>query len=146
MNAHTTTATLDTDRLLGRVARIAAVLGGLCAVWMGVRAGVGAAVSSALGTLVGLANLWALARLVTRLVDAQVPTGKGQAGALLIGKTAALFAVVGVLVWSGRVDAGAFLGGVTACVVATAAAGLWGDGAAPKSDDNRDGPAEGPSA
>lgn len=61
---------------------------------------------------------------------------------------AALSAVTsqGVLVWSGRVDAGAFLGGVTACVVATAAAGLWGDGAAPKSDDNRDGPVEGPSA
>ncbi len=139
-------APAESDRLLRRIAAIALGLGALSALGMGLRGGFGAAASSALGTAVGLANLWALARLVTRLVDPRLKTGKGQAGALLVGKTAALIAVVGALVWSGRVQAGAFLVGVTACVLATTAGGLWGDGA-PQDDDNpRDGSADGPAA
>jgi len=147
VNANATpTPSFDSDRLVRRIAAIAVGLGVLCALGMGMRGGLGAAASSAVGTAVGLANLWALARLVTRLVDPRLQTGKGQAGALLIGKTAALFVVVGLLVWSGRVDASAFLGGVTACVVAIAAGGLWGDGVPRDESNHRDGTPDGPAA
>lgn len=117
--------------LARRVGIVAAVVGMASAVWMERAFGPTGAVSSVVGTAVGLLNLWVLARLVSRLLDPRVEAGKGTAMALLLAKTAALFVGVGLLISRAWVHSGSFMAGITAVVVAIAGGALW-DAVSPK--------------
>lgn len=123
--------------LARRIGVVAAVAGLVSAVWMERAFGPMGAVSSVVGTVVGLLNLWVLARLVSRLLDPKVEVGKGTAMALLLAKTAALFVGVGLLISRSWVHGGAFMAGITAVVVAIAGGGLW-DAVSPKSSTDTD--------
>ncbi len=129
-----TTATPEPDGPLARRIGLVALAAGLAsAVVMERQFGATGAVSSVVGTAVGLLNLWALARVVTRLLDPRVTAGKGTATALLLAKTAALFLGVGLLISRSWVHGGSFMAGITAVVVAIAVGGLW-DSVSPKPD------------
>lgn len=111
--------------LARRIGVVALGAGLVSAVLMEREFGGRGAVSSVLGTVVGLVNLWVLARVVTRLIDPRVATGKGVALVLLLAKTAALFLGVGLLISRSWVHGGSFMAGITAVVVAIAGGGLW---------------------
>lgn len=111
--------------LARRIGTVALVAGLVSAVVMGRQFGSHGALSSVIGTAVGLLNLWVLARVVTRLLDPKVAAGKGVAMALLLAKTAALFLGVGLLISRSWVHGGSFMAGITAVVVAIAGGGLW---------------------
>jgi len=122
----------ESDSGLARRVGTVAVIAGVVSAWlMGRQFGVMGGVSSAIGTVVGLLNLWVLARLVTRLLDPKVDAGKGTAMVLLLAKTAALFVGVGLLLRQSWVHGGSFMAGITAVVVAIAGGGLW-DAVSPK--------------
>ncbi len=122
----------EPDGALARRIGTVAVVAGLVSVYlMGQQFGVIGGASSAIGTVVGLLNLWVLARLVTRLLDPAVDAGKGTAMVLLLAKTAALFLGVGLLLRQSWVHGGSFMAGITAVVVAIAGGGLW-DAVSPK--------------
>ena len=115
-----------------------AVIAGLVSAYlMGRQFGVMGGASSAIGTVVGMLNLWVLARLVTRLLDPKVDAGKGTAMVLLLAKTAALFLGVGLLLRQSWVHGGSFMAGITAVVVAIAGGGLW-DAVSPKPETDSD--------
>jgi peptidoglycan biosynthesis protein MviN/MurJ (putative lipid II flippase) len=121
-----TTESMRPDGDLARRIGLVALASGLAsAVIMERHFGATGALSSVIGTVVGLLNLWALARVVTRLLDPKVATGKGVAMALLLAKTAALFLGVGLLISRSWVHGGSFMAGITAVVVAIAGGGLW---------------------
>lgn len=117
--------------LARRIGVVALAAGLLSAVVMERQFGPTGAYSSVIGTVVGLLNLWVLARVVTRLIDPKVSAGKGAAMALLLAKTAALFLGVGLLISRSWVHGGSFMAGITAVVVAIAGGGLW-DAVSPK--------------
>lgn len=119
--------------LARRIGLVALVAGLASAVFMEREFGAKGALSSVVGTAVGLLNLWVLARVVTRLIDPKVSAGKGTAMVLLLAKTAALFLGVGVLISRSWVHGGSFMAGITAVVVAIAGGGLW-DAVSPKAD------------
>lgn len=111
-------------QIVRRIALVAAVLGGACALWNLVYGGALAALSSALGTLIGMGNLWAIAALVTRLLSQD--TNKTRAGMLLVAKAAGLFLLAGLIVSRPWVHGGSFMAGFTAVVIAIGVGGLWG--------------------
>ncbi|MBL8605319.1 MAG: hypothetical protein JNK72_25535 [Myxococcales bacterium] len=82
------------------------------------RSGLQGALSSVLGTAVGVGNLWVLAKLLTQIVDRRADKSRGRATVLLVLKTVVLFVLVGLLVNSGRLLNGPFVAGITACVLA----------------------------
>ena len=82
------------------------------------------AVSSALGTAVGVGNLVAIATLIERLMSQRAD--KARAGALLLLKTLALFALAGFVVSRPWASGSGFIAGFTAVVFGIAAGGLWG--------------------
>lgn len=126
------TESFGPDRdLARRIGLVALALGLGSAVFMERQVGRWGAVSSLIGTAVGLLNLWVLARMVTRLLDPKVAAGKGAAMALLLLKTATLFLGVGLLISRSWVHGGSFMAGITAVVVAIAGGGLW-DSVSPK--------------
>lgn len=130
-SAATEGSTESDGALARRIGIVAVLVGAASAYWMAGQFGARGAVSSALGTVVGLLNLWVLARLVTRLLDPKVEAGKGAAMVLLLAKTAALFVGVGLLLRQSWVHGGSFMAGITAVVVAIAGGGLW-DAVSPK--------------
>lgn len=111
-------------RIVRRIVTISSVLGAACAVVMFTRGGFGAAVSSALGTAVGIGNLVAIATLIERLMSQRAD--KARAGALLLLKTLALFALAGFVVSRPWASGSGFIAGFTAVVFGIAAGGLWG--------------------
>lgn|GEM_PF-1451130 len=117
--------------LARRIGLVALAAGLVSAVAMEHQFGAKGALSSVVGTAVGLLNLYVLARVVTRLIDPKVAAGKGAAMALLLAKTAALFLGVGLLISRSWVHGGSFMAGITAVVVAIAGGGLW-DAVSPK--------------
>ncbi|MBK8691296.1 MAG: hypothetical protein IPN17_03050 [Deltaproteobacteria bacterium] len=123
--------------LARRIGVVALAAGLLSAVVMERQFGPTGAYSSVIGTVVGLLNLWVLARVVTRLIDPKVSAGKGAAMALLLAKTAALFLGVGLLISRSWVHGGSFMAGITAVVVAIAGGGLW-DAVSPKPAEGSD--------
>lgn len=112
--------------LVRRVAIVAAALGALCAVGMGLGYGGLSALSVLLGVAIGLGNLWALAELVGWLLDRKPGGQKARAAILMVVKTAALFALVGVLLSRPWVRGGSFMAGLTVVAVSIALGGLWG--------------------
>jgi hypothetical protein len=124
-SAATTESTGPDGDLARRIGLVALAAGLASAFIMERQFGAAGAVSSAVGTAVGLLNLWVLARVVTRLLDPKVHAGKGAAMALLLAKTAALFLGVGLLISRSWVHGGSFMAGITAVVVAIAGGGLW---------------------
>lgn len=123
----------DEKLIVRRIALSALVLGGVCALaclWL---AGPLSALSAALGTLFGLGNLWALAALVTRLIDPQSPAGsKGPTLVLYIAKAIGFFIVAGFLVSRPWMHTIGFMTGFTAVVVAIAVGGLTSTGEGPR--------------
>ena len=118
-------ATMTTERrIVHRIVWISAFLGALCAGVVWLKAGPGAALSSLIGTAVGLGNLVALATLIDRLMSQR--SGKNRAAALLLFKTLALFALSGFVVSRPWASGAGFIAGFTAVVFGIAAGGLWG--------------------
>lgn len=111
-------------RIVRRIVMVSAVLGTVCAGVMFTRAGLGAAASSLLGTAVGIGNLIAIATLIERLMSQRAD--KARAGALLLLKTLALFALAGLVVSRPWASGSGFIAGFTAVVFGIAAGGLWG--------------------
>lgn len=142
MNAPATTVNPPTTESLTvrRIAILAALLGAVAALVMNVTGGRDAALSSAVGTFVGVANLWVLQTLVTRIFNgtAEAPTKKGVATALLALKTVTLFVVVWLILRVSWIRGGSFMVGITAAVTAILAGGLWGALDAPGSSHDSD--------
>jgi hypothetical protein len=108
----------NTPKLVRHIVAIAVGLGGVTAAVLGWQFGWIAALSSALGTAIGVVNLWALARLVAHLLEARGPANRrGAAAVLLGGKVIALVAIVGILVIKGRVHGGALMAGLSVVAV-----------------------------
>lgn len=119
-----TTPETSERRIVRRIVTVSSALGVACAVVMFTRGGWGAAVSSALGTAVGVGNLVAIATLIERLMSQRAD--KARAGALLLLKTLALFALAGFVVSRPWASGAGFIVGFTAVVFGIAAGGLWG--------------------
>lgn len=111
-------------QIVRRILVVGAVLGAAAAIFLGLREGPGAAISSLAGTLVGLGNLWAIATLVERLLSAG--ENKTRAGLLLVVKTFALFALAYGVVSRPWASGPGFMAGFTAVVFGIALGGLWG--------------------
>ena len=111
--------------LARRIVGVAAMTGVASLAWAGSAAGVRGALVSLLGTVIGLGNLWMLARLALRLLDPNVEAGKGAAVALLLGKSTALFAVVILLLTRPWVHAGSLLAGLGSVIAAICVGALW---------------------
>lgn len=119
-----TTPETSERRIVRRIVTVSSALGAVCAAVMFSREGLGAAVSSAIGTAVGVGNLLAIATLIERLMSQRAD--KGRAGALLLLKTLALFALAGFVVSRPWASGAGFIVGFTAVVFGIAAGGLWG--------------------
>lgn len=119
----------DEKLIVRRIALSAVVLGAVCALGCGLLAGPMAALSAALGTLFGIANLWVMARLIARLLDSDAPAGsKGPTLVLYIAKAIGFFIVAGLLVSRPWMHTMGFMTGFTAVVVAIAVGGLTSAG------------------
>ncbi len=126
---------MTTEPIVRRIAIAAAAIGGVTALaawWLGgAMAALGAVVGTALGTL----NLWALAGLITRLIDTKAPSGsKGPAAVLYVAKALGFFILAGFLVSRPWLHREGFMAGFTAVVFAIVVGGAWGG-----SDDSSDG-------
>jgi hypothetical protein len=125
---------MPSPRLIQRIATLSALLGAVCALTMGGIYGVHSGISAAVGTLIGVLNIWALAKLVGILLDGTSTTArKGRAAVLLGAKSIALIAVVGVLVINGHVRGGALMAGLSIVALSIVLAGALpgGDDSSP---------------
>jgi len=123
----------DEKLIVRRIALSALVLGAVCALGCAWLVGPAAALSALVGTVFGLGNLWALAQLVTRLVDPNAPAGsKGPTLVLYIAKAIGFFIVAGFLLSRPWMHTVGFMTGFTAVVVAIAVGGLSAAGDAPR--------------
>ena len=113
-------------RLIQRIALISAVLGTLGAVAVGVYVSPKSGISSAVGTLVGVLNLWVLARLVVGMLDDKRTNGRRARAAILLSvKGVALVTVVGILVVRHIVNGGAFMAGMSIVAASIVVGGLF---------------------
>lgn len=111
--------------IVRRIAMSAAALGAVCALACWGLGGPRAALGSVCGTVLGTVNLWALAELITRLIDSKAPAGtKGPMAVLYLAKALGFFVVAGVLVSRPWMHHEGFMAGFTAVVVAIAVGGL----------------------
>jgi hypothetical protein len=115
---------MDIRPLVRRVLIASAVLGAASAVVVGLQFGVRSALSSLVGSAIGVANFALLARLMATVIDDANPS-RGRAGALIGLKFIGLVTLVGVLVINGYVRGGSFMAGVSAVVLAITLAGLF---------------------
>jgi hypothetical protein len=126
------------NRLVRRVAVISAVLGAISAVALAAFFGLASGFSSAVGTVLGVLNLWALARLVAGMLNDTNADGRRARAAILLGaKSLALVTVVGVLVVKGWVHGGALMAGLTVVALSIVLAGALPSGGAGDGDDGR---------
>lgn len=126
------------DGLVRRVALWSAVVGALTALYALVAGGPWAALSSAAGTLVGVINVAALARIITQIFYHRDDAARVRAAVFLVFKTGALVALVWLIVSRREILNGWFTIGFTASVIATTLGGLWGSppsGGAPTDPD-----------
>lgn len=123
-------------QLVRRVATVAAVLGAACVAGLGFAYGGTSALSAAMGLLVGLGNLWALAELVGHLLGKTSQGNKTRAAILLVLKTTVLFAVVGVILSRPWIQGGSFMAGLTVVALSIAVGGLWGVSSPEAGDDD----------
>jgi hypothetical protein len=114
---------MDTRPLVRRVLIASAVLGAASAAVVGWQYGPRSALSSAVGSVIGVANFALLARLMATVLDEANPS-RARAGAMLGFKFVGLVTLVGVLVVNGYVRGGSFMAGVSAVVLAITLAGL----------------------
>ena len=118
-------ATMNPERrTVRRIVLVSVALGAACAAVLFYRSGAAAAASSLLGTALGIGNLLAIASLIERLLSQRA--NKGRAGALLLLKTLALFALAGFVVSRPWASGSGFIVGFTAVVFGIIAGGLWG--------------------
>lgn len=120
-------------RLVTRIAAFSGVTGLLCAFAAYMQYGLVSALSSLLGTAIGVVNLWALARLVVALLqDSEAGGGgaKARAAVLLGLKSIGLVTLVGVLVVNGWVRGGALMAGLSVVALSIVVASVWPDGGA----------------
>lgn len=120
--------------LVRRIALVSAATAGLCAVGLGVSYGPASALSVLLGALIGVVNLWALARLVVALLaDGRGSSGAKARAAVLLGlKSIGLVTLVGVLVVNGYVHGGALMVGISMVALSIVVATVWPQGAEKK--------------
>lgn len=125
-------APADDDGFVRRSLVATAAIGALSALVMGYRGGVAAAASTALGALVGATNFWALARLITKLIDRNADATRGRAAVLLVGKALALLAGSAWLISRPWMEFGGFLVGFTSMIAGITVGALWGGPSAPR--------------
>jgi hypothetical protein len=109
--------------LLRRIAAVSVALGAATALLAALLGGLAAVYSVACGVGVGLANVWALTRVVSRMLGEGSDFGRTLGGVLLVTKMGLLAAVVWALVRYTPVSGEWFLAGVTAVVVGTLVGG-----------------------
>lgn len=115
---------MNSDNLVQKVVLTSAALGVLSAALMGFYFGWMSAVSSAVGTVLAVANFALLAKLAVTMLDENNP-GRKRAGVFLGIKFIALVTIVGVLVVNNIVRGGAFMAGVSSVVAAITLVGLF---------------------
>lgn len=109
----------DTNRYIATILAVAAVLGVVCTVVAGVKFGMASGVSAAVGALLGIGNVYALAKLVTVLIDGEITRKRRIRAALLLGaKFLTLITVVGVLIVNHWVQGGALMAGLSMVALA----------------------------
>lgn len=126
------TSSSSTRGAIATILGIASVLGVLAAAVTTGLFGVASGISAAVGAVIGIANVYALARLVTALVDDEANrTRRVRAGVLLGAKFLVLITVIGVLVLKHWVHGGALMAGISMVALAIVIGGLVqaGDGA-----------------
>ncbi len=110
-----------------RIAAAAGVFGVASALGCWALAGGRAALSSAVATLLGTVNLWAMAQLIGRLINTKGSAGsKGPAAALYVVKAVGFFVLAGYLVSRPWMHHEGFMAGFTAVVLAIVVGGMWG--------------------
>ena len=114
---------MNTRPLVRGVLIASAALGAATAAVVGWWYGPMSAFSSAVGSIIGVANFALLARLMATVLDEANPS-RSRAGAMLGLKFVGLVTLVGVLVVNGYVRGGSFMAGVSAVVLAMILAGL----------------------
>ncbi len=115
----------NTNRSITTILGIASALGVVCAVVATAVFGVPSGVSAAVGAVLGIANVYALARLVTAVLDDEVSRNKRvRAGVLLGAKFLALATIIGVLVLKHWVRGGALMAGLSMVALAIVIGGL----------------------
>lgn len=115
----------NTNRYIATILAVAAVLGVLCTIVAGVKFGMLSAVSAAVGALLGIGNVYALAKLVTVLIDGEITRKRRIRAAVLLGlKFLALITVVGVLIVNHWVRGGALMAGLSMVALAIVIGGL----------------------
>lgn len=128
---------MNANTLIQRVLIASAVLGAISAALMGLYYGPLSAVSSLVGSAIGVANFALLAKLATTMLDENNPNRR-RAGVLLGVKFIALVTIVGVLVINNIVRGGAFMAGVSSVVAAITLVGLFIGTSADTTDSSKD--------
>jgi hypothetical protein len=128
---------MNANTLIQRVLIASAVLGAIAATLRGFYYGALSAISSIVGSVIGVANFALLAKLATTMLDENNPKRK-RAGVWLGVKFVALVTIVGVLVINNIVRGGSFMAGVSAVVAAITLVGLFNSTAPDSTDSPKD--------
>jgi hypothetical protein len=116
------------NRLVQRVATSSAVLGAAASIALGVMYGPRSALSSAVGSALGVLNLWVLARLVSLILDENVAPRRRTRAAILLGaKALALITAVGFLIIGEWVRGGSLMAGLSVVAVSIVLAAARSD-------------------
>jgi hypothetical protein len=115
----------NTNRYIATILGIAAALGAVCTVVAFVKFDAASGLSVAVGTALGMGNVYALAKLVTMILDGEVTAKRRTRAAILLGaKFLALITVVGVLIVNHWVRGGALMAGLSMVALAIVIGGL----------------------
>ncbi len=115
----------NNSRQITTILTLAGVLGALCAGACATKYGFESGLSAAVGALIGMANIYALTKLVTVLLDAGVEGKRRTRAAVLLGaKFLALITIIGVLIVNQWVRGGALMAGLSMVALAIVIGGL----------------------
>ncbi len=115
----------NTNRYIATILTVAAILGAICTGVCATKFGIESAVSCVVGVLIGMANIYALAKLVTVMVDGEVAKKKRTRAAILLGaKFLGLITIIGVLVVNHWVRGGALMAGLSMVALSIVIGGL----------------------
>jgi hypothetical protein len=115
----------NTNRYLATILTVAAILGAICTGVFATKFGFESGLSCGVGVLLGMANIYALAKLVTVMIDGEVAKKKRTRAAILLGaKFLGLVTIVGILVVNHWVRGGALMAGLTMVALSIVLGGL----------------------
>ncbi len=117
---------------VGRIAVVAVVLASVATAIVGIVSGPAAALSCLTGAAIGVANLWAIGKLVPIMLDDERPGGRrARAAVILALKAIALVGLVGLLVVRRWIRGGPLMVGISVVALAIVLSTLFQRGNGP---------------